>query len=164
MSVEDIYQIVFNIVEEKHTRDLLRVQSNIKDLIKQGVDPKLVSKEEQRLKRELEIEYRAYSKVALVVEIFVKSGFKASDAEIADIIRNARQSNDKIPSLERSSVGRYLTSNKVVYLYGQEIYKQILEARKNNLMAAKSKGGKSFASQNVAVKDELGHFQGSIKK
>lgn len=164
MSVGDIYQIVLKIVEEKYNKDLGKMQLDIKDLVKAGTDIKFVEKEENKRKRELLFEYKAHIKIALVVEIFVKSNFKASDAEIAQTISEARKLNDQIPSLERSSVGRYLTDYRIVELYGSEIYRIILEARKNNLMAAKSKGGKAFAANNVAIKDEIGHFQGSVKK
>ena len=164
MSVEDIYKIVFDIVEEKHQQDLRNLQAEAKEMLRTGSSPSEVDKYENKRKKELNIEYRAYTKTALAVEIFVKSNFKASDVEIAQIISEAREINENIPSLARSSVGRYLTNPKIAVLYGQEIYIKILEERKNNLMEAKSKGGKAFAQNNVAIKDEIGHFQGSYRK
>lgn len=67
-----------------------------------------------------------------------------------------------------SSIQRYLNDSEyIMELYPIE-YKSIILKIKSKLLKnkidAKSKGGISFAENNVALKDEYGHFTGSRKK
>ena len=116
---------------------------------------------EAKEKRSLLLDFNAYIKIGIVVEIFVRSNYSLSDAAIAQIISEARKTHEEIPSLERSSVGRYLTDERIATLYSHNVYRIILEKRKDNLLAAKSKGGKAYAENNVPLFDETGKFIGS---
>ena len=164
MNIEQIYEEVLLIVQKAYAPLYSDVKFNAKNMLQEHMDPKEVQKYEDKQKRDLQIRFNAAIKTALVVEIFVRSNYTYSDKMIAEVIGKAREEHPNIPKLERSSVGRYLIHDSIIELYGIEVYRLILEKRKDNLNAAKSKGGKAFAANNTAIKDELGKFQGSIKK
>lgn len=90
-------------------------------------------------------------KMGLVAELFLQTNY--SDKEI-----------EQATGISSSSVGRYLTSPELMTIIGSEKYHTILEQRKANLLAAKVKGGRTFAENNDALQDENGKFIGSRGK
>lgn len=69
--------------------------------------------------------------------------------------------------ISKSSVQRYLNEKEIIESLdelGIEVYELIQKQLRINTLLARSKGGKKFASKNVALKDDSGKFIGSIKK
>lgn len=67
--------------------------------------------------------------------------------------------------ISKSSIQRYLKEKEIIVSYlGIDVYEMIQKQLKINTLAARSKGGRKFSENNVAVKDEIGKFTGSIKK
>ena len=90
-------------------------------------------------------------KVRMVVEAFSKTSGNISEIS-------------KMTNIPTSSVQRYLNSERVGQLFGPEIADGIKKKLEENLHNAKVKGGRTYATNNIAEKDELGKFTGSRKR
>ena len=66
--------------------------------------------------------------------------------------------------ISTSSVQRYLNSDKVAKLFGDEVAASIKIQLKENLRNAKVSGGKSSARNKVVLRDEEGQFRGSSRR
>ncbi|MBQ6840587.1 MAG: hypothetical protein IJO63_00520 [Bacilli bacterium] len=161
----DIWHEVVGYVYQTHRRQSMEIYDNSIELTNEGIEAIPGATEENRKQGDkLTRIILAESKIRYVAEIFVRSGYSMSDAEIANIINEAQSVNPFIPTISRSSIDRYLKDSRLNDFYSLDIYHEIMEARKNNLLAAKSKGGKAYAENNVPTYDEDGRFTGSVKK
>ena len=161
----DIWHEVVGYVYQTHRRQSLEIYDNVTEMTNIGIkDIPGENEEARKAGDKLNKIILAESKIRYVAEIFVRSGYSMTDAEIANIINEAQSVNPLIPSISRSSVDRYLKDTRLRNYYSFDIYNEILEARKNNLLAAKSKGGRAYAENNIPSFDEDGRFTGSIKR
>lgn len=90
-------------------------------------------------------------KVRRVVDIFSKSS--VSIEEIAEMT-----------GIPASTVQRYLNSDKVAKMFGDEKAISIKNQLKENLRMAKIRGGENSARNNIALRDEEGKFKGSSRR
>ncbi len=109
-------------------------------------------------------ETRKERKMRIVAELFLRTNGLYSDIQLEQILREANQVYSNIPVVSSSSIGRYLIDENLLTYIGEDKYRYILEKRKQNLLAAKAKGGQHFAENNVSLKDKNGEFIGSIPK
>lgn len=162
MNVVEIIEELRIYLDKKYLGPLSSKESPRFDL--KGIEILRMDPEDQKLGKDLQNQYNMELKIRLAVEIFVRSGFSLSDVEISELVTKAHEIDARIPVMSRSSIDRYLKDDRIRKYYSDDIYRVLLEKRRENLMAAKSKGGKSYAENNVPVFDEQGKFTGSIKR
>lgn len=104
----------------------------------------------------------ATCKLKLAVEMFRACDGELSDQELSGLVGVAHGLDKFIPDMSSSSIQRYLTSPKLISMYGNDVANEIREKRKANLLKAKQKGGENYAKNNTAVVDASGKFQGSV--
>lgn len=89
-----------------------------------------------------------------LVNLFLQTN--ASDIEL-----------EKLTGISSSTVGRRLTNKQRILaafpFSGEDVYKEIMLRRKNNLHKAKVLGGQTSMINNIYLKDEIGKFVGSHK-
>ena len=93
--------------------------------------------------------------VKMVVSLFLSN----DNLSIKDI--------SKKTGISRSSVQRYLHDPLIQEIFGEEaqiIIVQIENKLRDNYSDGVKLGGQTFASRNVSLKDENGHFIGSKKR
>ena len=161
----NVVEIIEELKEYLDAKYLGRIpQRKDKKIDLRGIEVFRMAPEVEKMGRETQNQYNIEMKIRLAVEIFVRSGFSLSDVEISSLLTEAHEVDPRVPTISRSSIDRYLKDEWIREFYSDDIYRVLLEKRKENLMAAKSKGGKSYAQNNVAVFDEDGKFAGSIKR
>ena len=164
MNVEEIYYEITDFLMKKYLNQSLDIYVNSTELDGHTFKPLSPSAQEVKAGEILLRKYIIEIKIRMSVELFVRSGYTLSDVQIAQLVNEARSKNSSIPAISRSSADRYLKDERIRTYYSDDIYREILEKRRANLLAAKSKGGLSYAENNVPVFDEMGKFAGSIKK
>lgn len=69
----------------------------------------------------------------------------------------------ELKGISRSSIQRYLKSELINDMFGEDIYQKIQELLKLNHLSAQKKGGINSFLNNQSVKDRNGQFMGSTK-
>lgn len=131
-----------------------------------------MSKDELIIKKN-ELINKKIERVSKTIELFIKHNGNISDIELAEEL------NKYGVETSSSTVGRDLTNNINKYYsylnekkYGisevldsqLEIIEYIKNKRTLNKLEGKKIGGKNSSVNNIATKDELGHFNGSKKR